>query len=258
MVSILIVSFNSQKELKSCVRSIKKTSPKISYEIILRDNTKDNIGYGAGNNKTAKKALGKYLFILNPDTVVHKNTIDNLVAYLESHKDAGIAAPQLFDKNGKFYLQLGVGKLDVFTGIVVLSFLNKIFPKNYVSQKYWGVNRNWDINQKVETVAGSAFMIRKKLFEKVNGFDENFFLYFEEVDLCNRVRKLNINIVILPNAKITHFWGKNKKGSHKLKSFFEKSRFYYFKKNYGVLPAILVGGVARIGKSRLWGAKRPR
>ncbi len=102
-VSIIIVNYKVEKELLECIDSIKKSNTKTQYEIIVIDNSENNVGYGAGNNLGAKKAKGEFLFFLNPDTKVFPGTIDNLVELIKKEKNVGIVAPLLLDQNQNPY-----------------------------------------------------------------------------------------------------------------------------------------------------------
>ena len=267
MVSIIIVNYHVKRELFSCIESIIKSKPKASYEIIIVDNDEEktihkelqkklpkviyipnvNKGFGQGNNVGARRAKGDYLFFLNPDTKIFPNTVDNLVAFLEKNKKTGIVAPLLHDMQGKPYQQ-GAQELTPVRGIICLSFVNKIFPKNQIAQEYF--LKKWDKKtiKEVDVIPGTAFMIRKNIFKKINGFDEKFFLYFEEFDLCRRIKALGWKILIYPEAKACHSWGSSTKHREDIKSIFQKSRFYYFKKHFGILPAVFTESFLRMNK----------
>jgi len=271
-VSIIIVNYRVEKELIACISSILKSKSKVSIEIIVVDNDRKsnlktkliekfkqvryiksqrNLGYGGGNNLGAKYALGNYLFFLNPDTLILDNKIDKLIKFIESNSSIGIVAPLLLNNRGIAYPQ-GNKNLGVKEGIIALSFINKIFPKNKISEKYFLSNWNKSSLKEVDVVPGTAFIIKKTLFEQVKGFDEKFFLFFEEFDLCKRIKKLGYKLYINPILKITHNWGAStKKSDLNIKNIFKKSRFYYFKKHYGLVSAFLVELFAFIGKINL-------
>lgn len=267
-VSIIIVRYREKEELFRCLETIKGSKPKTSCEVIVVDNnikkrigfklkkkfawvkyvkSPGNIGYGAGNNLGAKFSKGEYLFILNPDTEVLPGAIDSLVHFLEKNKKAAIVAPNLVDEKGKIFSQLGSRTLTPLRGIIALSFLNKLFPNNPISRKYWLKDVSMDKKREVDAVPGSAFLTRKKVFEEVGSFDKNFFLYFEESDLGKRVREASWKIFIIPEAQIVHFW-KETSPSKKFKQAFIRSRFYYFKKHYGLVSAALVEFFASFSK----------
>ncbi len=270
MISIIIVNYHVKKELFECVKSIISTNPKTPYEIIVVDNDEEktilndlhkkfpkikyipnkNKGFGQGNNVGAKQAKGEYLFFLNPDTKFLNNCLDILIAYLKKNKVAAISAPLLFDNKNKPYPLQGILNLTPLRAIFALSFINKVFPNNKIYQDYYLFDWNKKSIKEVDAVPGTAFIIKKEVFEKADGFDENFFLYFEEFDLCKRVKELGWKIFILPTAKVFHVWGSSTK-KHDTKKIFLESRYYYFKKHFGTITAIITEAILRINKYSL-------
>ncbi len=274
MVSIIIVHYHADEEFFNCLSSIQKYKPKTDFEVIVVDNDEEirireelkkkfpwvkyikslgNNGFGSGNNLGVKHARGDYLFFLNPDTRVFSGTVDELLDFLKKEKGVGVVAPQLLHPDKTIFEQQGCLKLNVLRGIVVLSFINKLFPKNPVSSAYW--QAGWDKNKlkEVDVVPGTAFMIVKKLYEEMQGFDENFFLYFEEFDLCKRIREKGYKLFITPRAKIIHLWGKGGTGeTANINIIYKQSRIYYFKKHYGIFNALLVEAFARFGKKQFF------
>lgn len=269
-VSIVIVHYHVKKILFDCIKSIYDSRPKTSFEIIVVDNDEvksiesrlkekypkvnyiaspGDLGYGKGNNLGIKDASGEYVFILNPDTVVRKGTIDKLVDFIHKNKKVGIVAPTLEDGEGNVYPLQGTSELTPLRGIFGLSFLNKLFPKNKFSRQYWLADIDRSKPFEVDVVPGSAFLIKKSLFEGIGAFDKNFFLYFEEADLCKRVKEAGYKLFILPSARIIHFWAVSTPKSEELSRVFAQSRFYYFKKNFGILNAFFVEFFARLNKS---------
>lgn len=261
IVSIIIVHYRAQKELFACIASIVASNPRIPYEIIVADNDEEktiekvlieafpfvsyikspgNVGFGAGNNIGVAKSRGKYLFFLNPDTKIALKTIDRLVAFLDRYKDAGVVAPLILDQNKKPYDIQGTTELNPIIALFVLTFLNKYFPQNPISHRYF--LRDWDREhaRRVDVVPGAAFVVRKDVFERVGGFDEEFFLYFEETDFCRRVKQLEIGVYLDPKVKVVHLGGKSTSQNRRRKNIFAQSRFYYFKKHFGLFSAIVV------------------
>jgi len=249
LVSVIIVKYRSEKFLPACLTSIGKDPRR---EVIVVDNDKENIGFGAGCNKGAKKAKGKYLFFLNPDTIVLPSAIEKLVSFMEERsgglRRVGLVAPLLLDKKRKPYPLQGSRKLTPLTAIFALSFLNKYFSGNPISKRYW--LKDWDKKslKEVDVAPGTAFLISRNVFEQIGGFDEKFFLYFEESDLCKRIKDAGWQIFIEPEAQIIHFGGKCTPKGDKIKKIFRQSRFYYFKKHWGILLAALVESFLRSGE----------
>lgn len=268
-VSIIIVNYNVEKELLDCVRSIKNALIKVNFELIVVDNsqkkmvnpdlkkifpivkyikTQKNKGFGAGNNIGAKVAQGEYLFFLNPDTKVFKNTIEQLVNAFKQDTSIAVVAPLILDKNKNPYLVQGTKTQTPFAAMFSHSAIHTIFPNNPIATRYFLKNWNRKNEINVSVVPGSAFMIKRDIFEKIGGFDEQYFLYFEETDLCLQIERQRLKLVIQPKAYVIHLAGKSTQSINR-KQILAQSRFYYFKKNFGTFPALLVEFVSRVGKS---------
>ncbi len=267
-VSIIIVYHSGKKSLINCLDSIYRNIKKVSYEVTLVDNSSglgiekdikknfrnvryvrspENLGYGAGNNLGAKHAKGKYLLILNPDTEIIKGSVENLTLYLDKNRKVGIVAPNLLTEEKKPFERMGSRRLTPLRGIFVLSLLNKYIPNNRYSKEYYLVDKDKSKLRQVDAVPGSAFMIKKSLFKEIGMFDKKLFMYFEEHDLGIRVQEAGYKIVIEPKAKIIHYWTSSKI-SKKLKDIHLRSRFYYFQKHFGFIPAFIVESIARFDK----------
>ncbi|OGH13376.1 MAG: hypothetical protein A3H50_02470 [Candidatus Levybacteria bacterium RIFCSPLOWO2_02_FULL_37_10] len=270
-VSVIIVHYHVKKELIACLESITSSMPRTSYEIIVVDNddrktiykdlknkfadiiyiTNKNKGYGEGNNAGAKYARGEYLFFLNPDTKFINNCIDTLFDFLKIHNDAAIVAPLLLNKDCKPYQLQGSKTLSPLRAIFALSLLNKLFPKNKIAYNYWNMDWNKTTDREFGVIPGTSFVIRKNIFEEVGGFDENFFLFFEEADLCKRVKALGWEIFITPSAKLFHIWGSSTRQRNDTEKIYKKSQYYYFKKWHGLFGAIIVQVFTSISKVHL-------
>ena len=225
-LTIVIVSFKSRDIIHKCIKSIDNNCPILVIENSI-DNSlkleleekyknvncilpKDNLGYGGGNNLALSKVKTKYAFIINPDVVLKQDTIKNFLKSVNKFPDFGIIAPISLSEN------------------------------------YQNFNPEIDIDIKeVENVKGFAMFFNMRNIEKSYFFDENFFLYLEEIDLCKRIRLMNKKIFIDPSIKVEHFGGT----SHDL-NFNEPmelsrnwhwmwSTFYFNKKHYGYLFALI-------------------
>jgi hypothetical protein len=271
MVSIIIVNYKVEKELIACISSVIKSKTKVKFEIIVVDNSQRNdlerklknfpqvkyiksernIGFGAGNNLGSKVALGEYLFFLNPDTVIEKCSIDILYDFANNNPKTGMIAPLLLDVSGKPYSNQGSNKYEFKSAMVIGSFLNNILPNNPISKEFFHKDWNKKNVEEFDVVPGTAFMIKKDLFEKIGRFDENFFLYFEEYDLAKRVKELRYRNYVVPQAKAMHVWEASAKKRNDIGKIFAQSRDYFFRKNYGKLFAFLVKLFSNIGKKEL-------
>jgi len=271
-VSVISVNYKVEEELLACISSIENLKPKVSYEIIvvdndeksgLKENLKEkfpkvkyvkslgNIGYAAGNNQGVKHALGEFIFFLNPDTVLAKGCIDTLYNFTKNPK-SGMVAPLLFDPAGNVYPSQGSDEYNLASALVVNSFVNKYFPDNPISKKFFHKDWNKKNVEEFDVVPGTAFMIRKSIFQKAGMFDEKFFLYFEEYDLAIRIKKMGYKNYILPKAKVLHIWEASAKKRKDINTIFSQSRHYFFKKNYGRLFAFIVSLFLNLGKHELF------
>jgi len=270
-VSIIIVHFKVKKELFDCLNSIYSSNPKLLFEIIVVDNDEiksigkelkkkfpkvkyienKNNGFGAGNNLGAKYAKGDYLFFLNPDTLLVGNPIDKLFSFAKKNKNLGAAAPLILNERGISSPMQGAKDLTPMRAIFTLSFLSKLFPNNKIRKNYWQLDWNKKTNKSVSNVPGTAFVIKKTVFEKIEGFDERFFLYFEEFDLCKRLVNKGYKNFIIPGAKVIHLWERSTSQRSDKDEIFEKSRKYFFKKHYGFILGKITDFFVGFGKKDL-------
>ena len=223
-LTIVIVSYNSGDILHRCIKSIDKQYPIIIIENSLNTKLKlelqniypnvkcilpkENLGYGAGNNLGINLAKSKYVLILNPDTILYENTISNLLTQAESLKDFAMIGPRIVEKESE---------------------INEILKKD---------------NELVNYIKGFAILFNKEKFDNVGFFDENFFLYFEEIDLCKRILKSGNKIYLIKHSLIKHDGGKSHEDKFNVEMELSRnwhwmwSTFYYYKKNYNYLYAV--------------------
>lgn len=235
-LSIIIVKYKCDAYLKKCLNSIKKSN---KWEIIIVDNDKENLGFAAGCNKGAEKAKGKYLLFLNPDTLVLDNCLEKMVNFMEKNQDVGVIGPKIF-LNEKKERQLSFCRFpNVLSFLFVYSPLknlwkNNPFWKRHIYSDQLGTSKPVEVG----AVAGAAIMVRKNVFDKIGGFDENFFLYFDENDLCKRIFNEGNKVMYLPTAEIIHYGGKSTLDIRKADQYFKESRRYFLKKHYNFLQYI--------------------
>lgn len=217
-LSIITVTFNNQKHINIFLESIDLHRPKNS-EVILIDNNsidetvkiikssgknirlienKKNIGFAKACNQGVKLATGEYIFFLNPDTEILDDAVNKLLLYLKKDSKIGLISPKLITNNGS--VQPSIRNLPTLIGVIKEYYLNQ--ENSY--QQY--VPKNQEALA-VEVVYGAAIMLPKKVFVEIEGFNERYFLYYEDIDLCKKVSNLGLKIVYLPRAKIKHLIG---------------------------------------------------
>jgi len=253
-LSIIIVSWNVKKDLAQCLDSIRTNQTNHEHEIIVVDNAssdgtvemvsqnypkvrlianQQNTGFGAANNQGVKISQGHYLLFLNPDTIVHAEALDTLIDFMDDNTNVGICSPKLLNSDGT--TQGSIRSFPTFRAILYRHTIFRqlgIFRKDY--KKWMMRDFAYDLISDVDQPAGAALMTRASALKQVddNGFDENFFMYFEEVDLCYRIKQAGWRIVFIPTSQITHLGGRSAEQipSH-IRMMMLQSMFIFFKKH---------------------------
>lgn len=226
-VSIIIVNWNTNKVTLECLDSIYAQPSKINFEIILIDNNssdnsvesisthypdvilianKDNIGFAGANNQGMKIAQGRYLLLLNSDTLVLDNAIDKVVTFADKNPYAGIVGCKVLNSDRSLQPTCSMFG-SILNWLIFISFLYKIFPRS----QFWGREQmTWwsrDDTREVDIVTGCFMLVRKTAFEIVGGMDASFFMYCEEIDWCWRFKKAGWPCLFTPEAEIIHHGG---------------------------------------------------
>jgi GT2 family glycosyltransferase len=223
-LTISIVSYNNRDVLKNCLESILINLGEIDCEIFVVDNNskdktlemikskfpqinlitnKQNLGFSAAHNQAYLKSVGQYILVLNPDVIVQGNSISTLMNFMDNCLDAGIACPMLRNADGS--LQYSCRTFYSIRSILLRrTFLGKIFGDHSILKKH--LMSDWD-HENIATVdwaIGASLMIRREALEKNKVFDEKFFMYFEDVDLCYRMKCQNYKVYYVPTAVMIH------------------------------------------------------
>jgi len=242
--SIIIINFKTKELTRKCLDFIFKVFKNESFEIILIDNNSqdqsvgyfkiffgnkikiienaENYGFGRANNQAAEQATGDLLFFLNSDTLIDKNIWPAVCDFFAKEKNLGILAPQLILPDGSPQ-PFAYGRFLNLTGLFCPRQIIRAMPSKPFS---------------VDWVSGAAFFIRRELFERLGGFDEKFFMYFEDMDLCKRAKESGYEIKVLPGIEVTHLVGASGEGKSKQKKDYYDSQNYFFRKHYGVAAEI--------------------
>ena len=235
-VSLLIVSYNVRQYIAHAIDAIIK-SDLDDFEIIIIDNNsfdntasylkeryshlrqikivqnEENIGFGKAINQAASLAKGQYYLILNPDTIIQEETISTLKEYLDSNPEVGIVGPKILNADGT--LQLACKRSFPTLGVALPKLLgfSRIFPKSKWAGKYNLTYLDEDEISSVDAISGSCMFIRSFLFHELKGFDERFFMFGEDLDLCSRIWKNNYEIHYVPTTQIVHYQGESVKSA---------------------------------------------
>ena len=257
LLSFIIVNFNSGIFLEKCINSIYNKNFNFKFEVIIVDNAsndnsmsfkcplcdkiflKENIGFVKGNNLGVNNAKSKYLYFLNPDTVLLDQNIKGLIEFIESNDNVGIVSPKVLNSDGS--LQLTCRKEPTLERLFLYTFgIAKVLRfRKFVDYKM--EMENFDDILFPDWVSGCGFIISKELFIQAGKFDEDLFMYWEDVSICREIRKLGYSVVFNPLHCIIHHGGVSSSKTSFFSSFMDiKSRFIYFKKYYSKLYLTLV------------------
>jgi GT2 family glycosyltransferase/lipopolysaccharide/colanic/teichoic acid biosynthesis glycosyltransferase len=270
-LSIIIVSYNSLTVLKPCLESLQKQSLASESEIIIVDNAStdgcaamisreypqvkliansENVGYSKGVNIGIREAQGACFLILNPDTVVGKDAIEKLLDFIETKKDAGIVGPKLIFYDGN--IQYSCRRFyDWKVLLLRRTFLGKIFKNSKAVEQHLMLDYDHANLREVDWLLGAAMLVRREAVESVGLMDERFFLYFEDVDWCYRMKQKGWKVYYYPESVITHGYARDSAQSVLNRSvlahlaslirYYEKWNFIlYFLKKYREISKIVL------------------
>lgn len=248
--SVIIVTYNSADHIIDNLNSIFKFLPKNTEVIVVDNNSQDNtvsrvekykkvnlivqsenLGFSKSCNIGANSSQGRYLFFLNPDAKIEQFNNKEVLSYLENNPDVGILAPQLIMSSGK--IQPSVVK----TPTIFRAFLEYYLGIKNSYREYAPQTSNPLV---IENAYGAAYIINRDFYNNMGGFDEKYFLYFEDLDLCRKVNKLGKRIIYYPDIKIRHAIGSSSKTNPNTLSLHRKSAIqYYGLLNYYLLTFLL-------------------
>ncbi|ALB44135.1 glycosyltransferase family 2 protein [Clostridium beijerinckii] len=257
-LSIIIVNYNTYDLTKQTIESVIKEHHNFNYEVILVDNAssdgsinklqdkfrnivtikklhiiinKDNLGFAKANNIGVKFARGKYILLLNSDTVLKENCLEKCIVKMEKDKNIGALGCKVVLANGELDHAC---KRGFPTPKASLYYFLKLHEKN--PSKYGQYNalhlREDDIGE-VDCLTGAFMLMPKLIFDKAGGLDEDFFMYGEDIDLCYKIKELGYKILYYPEAQIIHYkGGSSKKRRSKVIYDFHQAMWIFYKKHY--------------------------
>jgi GT2 family glycosyltransferase len=269
VVSIILVNYNGGPVVLDCLASIQAQLRQVPYEVILVDNASGdgsadriaqqfpdvqlvrspvNRGFGAGNNVGASLARGQYLFLLNTDTILTADLLPTLVALIGEDPTIGIVGPQLRNPDGSF-------QLSTSPALGIWGESRALRQQRQYRQQRARLSQQFDRQQLVDIVIGAALLIRTSLFQSLGGFDERFFMYFEESDLCQRARDQGWQIMYTPAVSLIHLGGYSVgKTADGLRLEYRRSQLYYYQKHRPLWEQVILRGYLALKFG--WGQNR--
>ncbi len=259
-VSVIIVNYNSEKVLKNCLISLLKYSFYLSGVMVVDNNSSDdgvamvrnnfsevkllinreNQGFSRANNLAAGNSHGELLFFLNPDTLIQEDIFKPVIEAFKGNNRLAIVAPGLVLPDGSSQPWACGHKGEIFHLIK-----NKIFSQFPSTQAPsprlpdYPIP-DYPITQSLTWVSGAALFVRRNVFRDVGGFDEKFFMYFEDRDFCQRVKKMGYEIEVMPEIKVVHLGGKSLTDNKNRKKLYYQSQSYYWQKKYGLFISLFL------------------
>ncbi len=233
-ISIIIVNYNVKEFVKNLLYSLQKALQNYTSEIILVDNAssdgsvadieekfnyvkvianKDNIGFGKANNQGLQIASGKYIALLNPDTIVREDTFSKLIKFMNENPNAGMTTCKVLNPDGTLQLACRRSFPGPWVSFTKIAGLSKLFPKSKIFSKYNLTYLDENKINEVDAISGSFMFFTSEVYQKVGGFDPQFFMYGEDLDLCYRVQLAGYKVYYVPETEIIHYKGESTKRS---------------------------------------------
>lgn len=253
-LSIVILCWNDLSVISDCLRSIYSATRRVEFETIVSDNgstdgtatlirtefpqvrvieNRANLRFAKGNNVAIATTTGEYVLILNPDTIVHEGALDRWIDFADNHPEAGAFGCRVLNQDGSYQ---GCARPfpTVWREWIAALYLRPLghICRAFISDKYPGWNG--DTEREIDWQAGCALLLRGDLLRELGGFDERFYYYYEDMDLCHRVWDAGYTILYTPHSMITHLHGqstKNYRIAFELDKY--RNRYRYFYKYFG-------------------------
>ncbi|HEX2694455.1 MAG TPA: glycosyltransferase family 2 protein [Acidobacteriota bacterium] len=262
-LSIILVNFNDAAHLLECLSSIEANSGGVDCEVIVVDNASTdgsaalvaerfprvrfirndkNEGFGRANNRAVRESRGEFLLFINTDVVLHPGALELLMEEMRTHSDTGVVGPALLAPAGSFQASFG-GRTSFFAEFAKKGLLNRNRTRSLRKDRS---------RREVRWVSGAFFLARRQAFLEAGGFDERFFLYFEDIDLCERILGKEWRVIFLPDAASLHHGGAST-SARPLRSRVEyrKSQIRFYRKHGSAASLFLLKAYLRLSLAGL-------
>jgi N-acetylglucosaminyl-diphospho-decaprenol L-rhamnosyltransferase len=252
VLSVIIVSYNVKYFLEQCLCSVQRAIwPGVEVFVIdnhssdgsveyLREkfpfvqfiSNDENVGFAKANNQVLEKAKGEYVLFLNPDTIIPEDLFTQCIAFLQSHADAGAMGVRMIDGSGRFLKESKRGFPSPWVAFCKMSGLTTIFPRSKTFAEYYLGHLSEEKITVADALAGACMFVRKDVLNKTGGFDEQFFMYAEDIDLSYRVQQAGYKNYYFPGCTIIHFKGESTRKDKKYVRLFYKAMSQFVHKHF--------------------------
>jgi GT2 family glycosyltransferase len=252
-LSIIIVNYNVRPYLEQCLDSIRKSAQGLEVETIVVDNNSSdgsvaclkerftdvviienntNCGFAKANNQGIKIAKGRYVMLLNPDTVITESTISDCIRFMDEHDDAGALGVKMLKSDGSFAYESRRGIPTPFVAFCKMSGLGTLFPNSRTFGRYYMRYLDIDSAERIDIISGACMFIRRSTLDKSGMLDEDFFMYGEDIDLSYRLLQTGKHNYYLP-TRILHYKGEStQKSSYRYVYNFYNAMLIFFRKHF--------------------------
>lgn len=252
-LSVIILNYNVRYFLELCVLSVESALKNIDSEIIVVDNNSSddscemikahfpnvkliqnnqNLGFPKGNNIGVAQAKGEYICILNPDTVVAEDTFDNVLAFAENKKELGIVGVKLIDGTGNFLPESKRGIPTPWVAFTKIASLYKLFPKSKFFNQYYAQHLSENETGKADILVGAFMFLKKELYDEVGGFDEDCFMYSDDIDLSYVIVQSGKSNYYFHETTVIHYKGESTVKDGMYMKRFKESMDFFYKKHF--------------------------
>jgi GT2 family glycosyltransferase len=256
-LSIIIVNYNTKELLKDCLNSLYENSPGLEFEVIVSDNNSTdgsaemvksafpqaclivnpiNLGFAGANNVAIRECAGKFILLLNSDTLVlDSDSFTKMVSYMRQHPEVGVLGCKLLNSDRS--LQPSYGRFPSLVNEFRQKIINFVFVKGLEPFK-GSLIKDYDKTHKVDWVTGACMMVPREAINQAGLLDEDYFMYFEDADWCKRIGSLGWETHYFPDAQIIHFLGGSAPYVRKISLIYKTSQLTYYKKNRGAIELL--------------------
>lgn len=264
-LSIVIVNFNTRELLKACLRSVEASRTAWPWELFVVDNasadgsadmvaaefpwatlirSESNRGYAYANNLGLRRAAGSYLLLLNPDTVLPPDALQQMVEYMDAHPEAGIAGPKLVRQDGSLDLACRRSFPSPEVSFYRMLGLSKLFPRSSRFGRYNLTYLDPDRPAEVDSVVGAFMIVRSEAVSQVGMLDESFFMYGEDLDWAFRIKSRGWKVLYNPAVVVLHYKGESsRRHSRKAILEFYRAMHLFYRKHYAAQTNVLLGAL---------------
>ncbi|HLG74751.1 MAG TPA: glycosyltransferase family 2 protein [Chloroflexota bacterium] len=258
-LSIVIVNWNVRDLVRRCLESLRNLDESIEAEVVVVDNASSdcsiemvraefpdvrvmanirNVGFGAANNQALKETSGRYVLFLNPDTEVRPNAIERLLAFIDQRPQVACVGPKLLNPDGSVQSsRRSFPRLSTF--LVESTILQRYLGGLGGVRRFYRAQRSEDEPQPVDWLVGACLLVRRSALDEVGPFDERFFMYSEEMDLCYRLKQASYEVWYVPEAEVVHHEGaSSRQDLFRRNVNFHESRYRFFAKHHGLAAAL--------------------